>query len=315
MPLSNSPVSVFHGAQPDSHLRYTGTICPELVEFRRHDLIRRLIPLAVVMLCGCAATGTTTGNVNENTGIDQWESMNRRLFGFHNGYDRFVWQPVARSYKAVLPNPVRKSVYNFTFNLRSPVYIANSLLQGKPKQTLELTARFLINSTLGLAGIWDPAAISAGLPKQSEDFGQTLAVWGINSGPYVVVPFIGPATVRDGAGILVDIATLGPILSIEDSTFRYTTLALFYIDTRARLLGAEKTIDTAADRYVFIREAFLQHRNYVNHDGDPPEEDFEDFEDFEGGDKEDNVAATWFNQSNVLRHSAGLQPHRSARLQ
>lgn len=239
----------------------------------------RLVPFVALALAGCATTGTTTGNVDLDTGVDQWEGMNRTLYAIHKPYDRYLWRPVAIGYRMIVPGPFRRAITNFFLNFRSPIYIVNDLLQGKPKHALQSTSRLVINSTLGLGGIWDPAEMSAGLPKRQEDFGQTLAVWGLNSGPYIFIPLLGPATVRDGIGILVDALTMGPILSISDSSVRSKALGLFYINTRANLLPLDEMLDTAADPYVFLREALLQRRNYVIYDGDPPEEDFEDFED------------------------------------
>ncbi len=239
----------------------------------------RFFPIVALALAGCATTGTTTGNVDPDTGVDQLESMNRTLFAIHKSYDRYLLRPVATGYQTIVPGPFRRAITNFFLNFRSPVYIVNDLLQGKPKHALQSTSRMVINSTLGLGGIWDPAEMSAGLPKRQEDFGQTLAVWGVNSGPYSFIPFLGPSTTRDGIGILIDALTMGPILAISDSSLRWKALGLFYINTRADLLPLDEMLETAADPYVFLREAFLQRRNYVIHDGDPPEEDFEDFGD------------------------------------
>ncbi len=241
----------------------------------------RLVPIVALALAGCATTGTTTGNVDPDTSVDQWEGMNRALFAIHKPYDRFLWRPIAVGYHKVIPRSFRRAITNFFLNFRSPVYIVNDVLQGKPGHAFQSTARYVINSTLGLGGIWDPAEISAGLPARQEDFGQTLAIWGLNSGPYLFVPFLGPATVRDGFGILVDAVTLGSILSNSDSSVRSKAFGLFYVSSRANLLKVDQLVENAADEYVFMREAFLQRRIYVIYDGDPPEEDFEDFEDFE----------------------------------
>lgn len=141
----------------------------------------------------------------QETVNDPWEGFNRDMFAVHESVDQAVVEPVARGYRAVTPAPVRRGVQNFLRNLRGPVILANDLLQGELGRAGVTAARFGVNTTIGVAGVFDPAS-SMGLERHDEDFGQTLAVWGVESGPYIFIPLLGPTTVRDGAGRIVDIA-------------------------------------------------------------------------------------------------------------
>ena len=160
--------------------------------------------------------------------------------------------------------------------------IFNSFLQAKFVQGFSDLGRFIINSTVGVFGFMDPAT-GAGLPVHREDFGQTLARWGVPSGPFLVIPIIGPSTLRDGTGTLVDFFWLNPVWDIKNHRIRAWTLAIWFVQARASLLVASDQIDEAFDPYLFLREAFLQQREYLIHDGNPPVDDefFDDFEDFE----------------------------------
>lgn len=151
-----------------------------------------------------AATETSATPAAADAG-DPWEGFNRGLFGVHQAVDNAVLEPVARGYRAVTPRPLRTGVLNFLRNLKGPVIFANDVLQGEVNRAGTTAGRFAINSTVGIVGIFDPAT-SMGLQRHEEDFGQTLAVWGVPSGPYLFVPLLGPTTVRDGAGRIVDVA-------------------------------------------------------------------------------------------------------------
>jgi phospholipid-binding lipoprotein MlaA len=211
--------------------------------------------------------------------VDPLEPLNRVSFAVHRVGDRFVLRPVARVYQTVTPRPVRTGVSNFFRNLGMPIVIINDLLQGKFSQAVDDTGRFLVNSTIGLLGVIDVAS-QAGLARPNEDFGQTLGVWGVEAGPYVFIPFLGPTTFRDGVGTVAD-AFLYPLLYYNNTSARDKLAILVAIDARAGLLSLDDTVEAAADPYVFIRDAFLQRRHFLIHDGDPPDDDFYDMYDFD----------------------------------
>jgi len=191
---------------------------------------------------------------------DPWEGFNRRMHGFNNVVDRRVARPLAKAYVAVAPRPVRLGVSNFFHNLGQPVSALNALLQGKPKQAAQSFGRFVLNSTLGIAGIFDPAS-DAKLPNRSEDFGQTLGVWGWKQSRYVEVPLFGPRTVRDLFGMVGD-APLAPLRGIEQDKTRVFLQGLQLVDLRTQLLALDGMREGAADDYALLRDSWLQRRNY-----------------------------------------------------
>jgi phospholipid-binding lipoprotein MlaA len=197
--------------------------------------------------------------------------MNRAVFEFNDVTDRAVLKPIAEGYVAVTPAFARTGISNFFGNLQDVVSFANDLLQGKPAHAADDFSRVAMNSVFGIFGLFD-LATPAGIEKHDEDFGQTLGVWGVPAGPYLVLPFFGPSTVRDGAALPVDIYT-HPIAQIEHVPERNSASALRLINTRAGLLGTEKLVEQAAlDKYVFIRGAYLRRRQNQVYDGKPPEE-------------------------------------------
>jgi len=220
------------------------------------------------------------------------------MFDFNDGVDRYLLKPVSQGYDAITPDPVQKGVHNFFSNLDDVIVMFNDLLQLKLIQFASDTGRFLINSTLGIGGLIDWAS-DMGLPKHNEDFGQTLGYWGVPEGPYFVLPFWGPSTVRDASGLLVDSSQFDPIWQkLEDGyplTQRKTSdswnlTIIESVDFRASLLKTEGILDEAAlDRYTFIRELYLQRRLNLVHDGNPPEEpaefDEDELFDFDEADK------------------------------
>ena len=230
-----------------------------------------------VLSAGCA-TGPSPAE------HDPWEPLNRGIYRFNDVGDRILVKPVAKGYKKLVPAFARRGVSNFYDNLVTPRSALNNFLQGKPRRGLDDIARFLFNSTLGIGGLFDVAS-SGGLEEYNEDFGQTLAVWGVPNGPYVVLPFMGPSTLRDTVGRPFDVAA-DPLFHYDDSSVRDPLYVLRVIDLRQRLLSAEGLIEDSQDPYITLRESYLQNRNYVIHDGDPPidddfYDDFEDFDDFE----------------------------------
>ncbi|MFZ5498998.1 MAG: MlaA family lipoprotein [Pseudomonadota bacterium] len=223
---------------------------------------RKLLGVAVVagLLTGCA----TSGNPK-----DPIEGFNRAMFAFNDGLDTVLIKPVAKGYDAVLPAPVRTGVTNFFGNIADLFIGVNNLLQGKPGQALSDFGRVVINSTIGILGLFD-VATEAGLEKHEEDFGQTFGRWGVGDGAYVVIPFFGPRTVRDTVGLVLDVKA-DPVANLSDVATRNSLLALRVIDNRADLLPADKVIEEAAlDKYSYIRDGYLQRRRNLIHDGNPP---------------------------------------------
>lgn len=223
---------------------------------------KKLLGVAVVagLLTGCA----TSGNPK-----DPIEGFNRAMFAFNDGLDTVLIKPVAKGYDAVLPAPVRTGVTNFFGNIADLFIGVNNLLQGKPDQALSDFGRVVINSTIGILGLFD-VATEAGLEKHEEDFGQTFGRWGVGDGAYVVIPFFGPRTVRDTVGLVLDVKA-DPVANLSDVATRNSLLALRVIDNRADLLPADKVIEEAAlDKYSYIRDGYLQRRRNLIHDGNPP---------------------------------------------
>lgn len=203
---------------------------------------------------------------------DPWESFNRKMFAFNDSLDQAVLKPVARTYVDVTPQFIRTGVSNFFGNLRDIWSAANSALQAKPAAALENTGRFLINTTVGIYGLFD-FATPLGLERHTEDLGQTLGWWGVSSGPYVVLPIFGPSTVRDGLGLVVD-SQASIISHVSDISHRNTLYAGRVIDLRAQLLPLTDQVERVAlDKYTFTRDAYLQKRLNDIYDGDPPESD------------------------------------------
>ena len=201
---------------------------------------------------------------------DPLEPMNRAIFEFNEIVDDNVLKPIAKGYKYVTPDPVEVGISNFFSNLGEIGTITNDLLQLKFAQAGRDTMRFFLNSTLGIFGIFD-VATPLGLSKNKEDFGQTLGFWGVPDGPYLVLPFLGPSSFRDGPSMIVDFE-LSPVEQLHHEE-RQVLQTLDIVDTRARLLRATKILDTAAkDKYIFIRESYLQKRESQVNDGNVKEE-------------------------------------------
>ncbi len=210
------------------------------------------------------------GGVQAADEVDPWEGMNRKIFVFNDTLDTYLVKPVAKGYLAVTPDPVEVSVSNFFENLGEVKNIVNDVLQWKWGQAANDSGRLLVNTTIGIAGLFDVAK-HMGMPRaEGEDFGQTLADWGVGQGPYLVLPFLGPSTLRDLGGMPVDGYT-NPIAYVDHVPTRNTVYATDLLETRASLIEAEDLI--SGDKYAFMRDAFLQRRNYLVKDGDV-EDDF-----------------------------------------
>jgi len=202
-----------------------------------------------------AETGTTA-----SSNYDPWERYNRAMHRFNMAVDRGVARPLANAYVTVTPEPVRLGVSNFFENLRSPVTMVNQVLQGHPVQALQTLGRFVLNSTLGIGGLLDPAS-AARVPRRTEDFGQTLGVWGWSNSRYVELPLFGPRTVRDTFGLAGDMP-LSPLRQVESDKWRIGLQGLQLVNTRAQLLAVDALRDAAVDEYALTRDAWLQRRNY-----------------------------------------------------
>ena len=201
---------------------------------------------------------------------DPLEPINRAIFEFNEVVDDNILEPVAKGYKYVTPDPVEKGISNFFSNLGEINTIANDLLQLKFQQAAKDSLRFVVNSTIGVLGIFD-VATPLGLSKNKEDFGQTLGFWGVPNGPYLVLPFLGPSSFRDAPGTFVDYE-MSPMEQLHHEE-RQALRLINIIETRAKLLRATKILDTAAkDKYIFIRESYLQKRESLVRDGENEEE-------------------------------------------
>jgi phospholipid-binding lipoprotein MlaA len=229
------------------------------------------IAVTVVFFSGCSSMPAAPPD--QRSPADPWEPLNRQVHGFNTGLDKVTLKPIAKGYRAVFPQFIRTGIGNFSSNLRTPLNIINQFLQGKSKNGLSETGRFLANSTFGLGGLLD-VATDMGLEKKNEDFGETFAVWGVPDGPYVVVPFLGPRTLRDALAIPLNFLA-DPLFHYDNASVRDKIYFVRLIDVRERLLSVDKLLEGSTDSYLTIREAYLQNRHYLIYDGSPPED--EDF--------------------------------------
>ena len=223
--------------------------------------VRRIfLPLCLLLLAGCATQPGVRSDPR-----DPWERMNRGTYRFNDALDRAIAKPVARGYRKVTPQFVQTGIGNFLDNLEYPVVMVNDLLQGQFKAFASDTGRLLLNTTVGIGGLLDPAT-DAGLEKNDRDFGQTLGKWGLRTGPYVVIPFLGPSDIRDAVGRVGDVYS-DPRHYIRNNWLSWGLWGLGAVNTRARFLDADAAISGAYDPYAFIRSAYLQHRDFKVHGG------------------------------------------------
>lgn len=235
---------------------------------KRTHLIFLLLMLAV--LSGC-----TTMHSAETS--DPFQPYNRVMHQFNDTLDAAILKPVATVYDAITPDPISQGVGNVFSNLADVKVVLNDLLQFKFAQAGSDLHRLLVNSTVGIGGIFDVATLS-GIEKHHEDFGQTLGHWGVSSGPYIVLPLFGPSTVRDAVGLVTD-SVVDPVMQIDHVPSRNEIITARIIDQRAGLLAVGKVIDAAAiDEYSYIRDGYLQRRQNLVFDGNPTETDDEDFD-------------------------------------
>ena len=246
------------------------------------EITKVLSIFVIFQLSGCATTKVVENETQANV-TDPYEGFNRTMHGFNDGLGSYIFKPIVDGYKWVTPDLLETGVSNVFLNLKGINVVLNDFLQGKLQQGAEDTGRFLLNSTVGLGGIFDVATY-AGLEQNEEDFGQTLAVWGVPSGPYLVLPILGPSTFRGVPGTVFDTAA-NPI-SYLTWPVAAPIAAMAGIDRRATADGSLQFIDEAAvDSYVFTREAYLQHRDYLATDGKQEYSDDSLLEEF--GDEED----------------------------
>ncbi|TQV78705.1 VacJ family lipoprotein [Exilibacterium tricleocarpae] len=258
-----------------------------------HFRCRFLFIVVASVLVSACATQTQNQNPSPNSSpnqdqdlnleweenpVDPWEGFNRSMFAFNDGVDTYFLKPVAKGYRAITPDPVENSVSNVFGNLLEIRNVINDVLQWKWGKAGNDSGRFLINSTIGIAGLFDVAAKMGLERNDGEDFGQTLATWGVGSGPYLVLPLFGPSNVRDGLSFPID-AFSDPIRYIDHVPTRNSINGVQLISTRAGLLQAESLI--SGDKYVFFRDAFLQRREYLILDGEVEDDFGEDFEDYD----------------------------------
>lgn len=223
-----------------------------------------------LLLTGCATTSAPPA--------DPLEGLNRGTYAFNDAVDRAVLKPVAQGYQAVTPAFFRSGVSNAFRNVGDVSVSVNNLLQGKPRDALSDLGRFVVNSTLGVLGLFD-VATPMGLEKHEEDFGQTLGKWGVGTGPYLVMPLMGPSTLRDATGRYAD-SYAGWGRQVDHIPTRNATSGLELLNVRANLLGAGDTLDQAAlDKYQFLRDAYLQRRLRMVHDGKVPSAALDKLED------------------------------------
>ena len=226
-------------------------------------LTRGLLATSCLVLGACAHSPIDDPS-------DPLEPVNRAMFTFNENLDRYVAKPAAKGYNAALPEEFRIGFHNFLINLTYPTVIVNDALQGKLIQSGRDTTRFVMNSVVGIGGLLDPAAM-VGLERNDEDFGQTLGVWGVGPGWYLMLPFFGPSSNRDLVG-RVGSSVTNP-LSYARTSLSLPVTVFSLIDTRAQLLGAESVLDQQFDRYIFVRSAYLQRRQSLVYDGNPPREE------------------------------------------
>lgn len=230
---------------------------------------------AVTVLIVCAALSACAsqkGNVADPE--DPWEPMNRSLYGMNDAVDKVSLKPIAKGYRKVVPSFARNGISNFYDNLGTPLTMINNFLQGKPGDGFSDFGRFVVNSTVGIGGLFD-VATPMGLEQHDEDFGQTFAVWGVPNGPYVLIPILGSYTLRDAVALPLDFLS-DPLWYYRNLSVRDKLWILEIIDIRMKYLSIEGPLEKSFDPYITIRDAYLQNRKYEIYDGSPPEEDFYD---------------------------------------
>lgn len=232
---------------------------------------RLALCLVAGILSGGCATTISAPPPDDRAASDPWEPFNRRVDAFNTTVDNATLKPLAKGYRKVVPNLARRGVSNFFSNLKTPYTALNNFLQGKGKAGFSDIGRFAMNSTVGLGGLID-VGTEFGLEEHDEDLGQTLAVWGVPDGPYLVLPLFGPSTVRDALTTPADFVG-SPLFHYDNTSVKDKLRIVRLVDTRTRLLNAERFLEDSSDPYITLRESYLQNRNYAIHDGNPPMDD------------------------------------------
>ncbi|MBK5930088.1 VacJ family lipoprotein [Halochromatium salexigens] len=240
-----------------------------------HKAQLRTLPL--LLLTVALAVGCGTIPVEQRDPRDPWQAYNRAMFKFNTDFDNAFFKPAAQGYQAITPQPIDQGISNFFNNLADITSAVNNALQFKLSRAGSDVGRLVINTTVGLVGFIDVAS-NMGIPSYKEDFGQTLGYWGIGDGPYFVMPILGPSSVRDTVGFAGDII-VDPLFNLNEDEIYWGLAVLRAIDARAEFLESGDLMDEAAlDRYVFVRDAYLQRRRNLVHDGNPPaDEDYDLF--------------------------------------
>lgn len=241
--------------------------------FGINNVIKKYILIVTVVLAGVMSSGCASNNPD-----DPLEPFNRAMFSFNEGVDKAILRPVASGYKAVTPEFARRSVSNFFSNAGLPWSTVNAGLQLKAEKFLTGVFRFGVNTIFGFGGLLDIAS-EMGLDHPQEDFGQTLGYWGVKPGPYLVLPILGPSNIRDTVGMTADFFG-NPLTYIDDDGTRYGLTALNGINLRAQLIGADDVVEGAAlDKYIFMRDGYMQRRQNLVYDGNPPSDPSFDIDD------------------------------------
>lgn len=239
-----------------------------LVVGQINKMKRFLLPCMAAVLVGCASIPAGV----EPSPQDPWESFNRSVFEFNEGLDTYLLKPVVAGYRFVLPEFVREGIYNFFSNYNDIYTALFNLLQGKPGYAFNDFMRVAVNTTMGLGGLLD-LATPGGLEKHKEDWGQTLGVWGVPAGPYVVLPFFGPSNVRDTFGTVADLESDYLFRLLPDVALRNSITGLRVVNARNTYYEAGDLLDGAAiDKYSFMRDAYIQRRQYQINEGRDDEE-------------------------------------------
>lgn len=232
--------------------------------------IRTVRPAACILAFAFLSACATTPDSSTRDARDPFEPVNRSIYRFNEGVDRAILRPTARAYRTVVPQFVRTSIGNVFSNLNDVRVVLNNVLQGKFTTAYADFGRVAINSTLGILGLFDIAS-EAGVEKHDEDFGQTLGWYGVGDGPFIMLPLFGPSTARDTLGFAVDWVT-DPVFYVDPSSSRYQLGGTRLVHRRAELLDASTVLQTTLDPYQFMRDAYLQRRRNLIHDGNPPPE-------------------------------------------
>ena len=239
----------------------------------RASLINGIISIVLLWCCSIWSISVVADQAAD---VDPYQAVNQKIFSFNKFLDDHLARPVAKFYVAVTPDPVERGIANVFDNLKEVTNVVNDLLQGKFVQAANDSGRFAINSTLGIAGLFDVASLLSLKKSDGEDFGQTLGYWGVSEGPYIMLPFMGPSTLRDAPSYFVDQLT-DPLDYLDNSTDETVTAALNVVNTRASLLEYDNLL--SGDNYTLIRDVYLQRRAYQVNDGEV-EDEFDDLDDY-----------------------------------